>query len=95
MKLAILQNSDVMEKNQCQIRIQRPKISKDLLVLSNAQIFVALCNPIGQRVFFKMLAFRGLFYQKTPFCPSKNATRVTLKCPMLHFGLEIKISVAT
>ena len=44
MKLAILQNSDVIEKNGCQIRAQRPKISKDLLVPSNAQIFVALCN---------------------------------------------------
>ena len=37
MKLAILQNSDVMEKNQYRIRIQRPKISKDLLVSFNAQ----------------------------------------------------------
>ena len=44
MKLAILQNSDVIEKNGCQIRTQRPKISKGLLVPSNAQIFVALCN---------------------------------------------------
>ena len=37
MKLAILQNSDVMEKNQYRIRIQQPKISKDLLVSFNAQ----------------------------------------------------------
>ena len=37
MKLAILQNSNVMEKNQYRIRIQRPKISKDMLVSSNAQ----------------------------------------------------------
>ena len=33
-----------MEKNQCQNRIQRPKINKYLLVSSKAQIFVALCN---------------------------------------------------
>ena len=42
MKLAILLNSDVMEKNNCQIGIQRPEISKDLLVSLIAQIFVAL-----------------------------------------------------
>ena len=46
MKLAILQNPDVIEKNQYRIRIQRPKISEDLLVSSNAQKkghFFALC----------------------------------------------------
>ena len=37
-------NIAAVGKNQCQIRIQRPKIRKDLLVSSNAQIFVALCN---------------------------------------------------
>ena len=57
MKLAILLNSDVMEKNQCQIRIQRPKISTDLLVSSNAQIFVAM------RYLFRIpdSAFNGRF----------------------------------
>ena len=47
MKLAILRNPDVIEKNQYRIRTQRPKVSKDLLVSSNAQKkrsnFVALC----------------------------------------------------
>ena len=58
MKLAILLNSDVMEKNQCQIRIQRPKISKDLLVSSNAQIFVALCYiRVGGMAFFQPPTF--------------------------------------
>ena len=46
MKLAILQNSDVMEKNQYRIRIQRPKISKDLLVSFNAQKKVKFCCPV-------------------------------------------------
>ena len=46
MKLAIMQNSDVMEKNQYRIRIQRPKISKDLLVSSDAQKKVKFCCPV-------------------------------------------------
>ena len=37
MKLAILQNPDVIGKNRYRIWIQRPNISKDLLVSSNAQ----------------------------------------------------------
>ena len=37
MKLAILQNPDVIGKNQYRIRIQRPKISKDWLVSSNVR----------------------------------------------------------
>ena len=46
MKLAILQNPDVIEKIQYRIQIQRPKISEDLLVssngiMANAEIIVA------------------------------------------------------
>ena len=37
MKFTILQNPDVIEKNEYRIWIQRPKISEDLLVSSNAQ----------------------------------------------------------
>ena len=47
MKLAILRNSDVMEKNLYRIRTQRPKISKDLLVPSNAQI----CNLYMEEIY--------------------------------------------
>ena len=53
MKLATLQNSDVMEKNQCLIQIQQPKISQVLLVLSNVQIFVGLCYA---RLFLTLLS---------------------------------------
>ena len=50
MKLAILQNPDVIEKNQYRIRIQRPKISKDLLVSSNAQKKVKFYCPVLQNL---------------------------------------------
>ena len=69
MKLAILLNSDVMEKNQCQIRIQPTKISEDLLVSSNAQIFVALCNyrPLILEEKFRLLKFRSHRDKSFPF----------------------------
>ena len=68
MKLAILQNSDVMEKNQYRIRIQRPKISKDLLVSFDAQKKVQFRSPVlyvkynnSQHMgnFLKLLKYEG------------------------------------
>ena len=47
MKLAILQNSDVMEKNGFRIRTQRPKIIQKQVVLFQDEKkvnFVDLCN---------------------------------------------------
>ena len=47
MKLAILQNSDVMEKNGFRIRTQRPKIIRKQVVLFQDEKkvnFVDLCN---------------------------------------------------
>ena len=49
MKLAILQNPDVIEKNQYRVRIRRPKISKDFwshLMGKKRSNFVALCYQI-------------------------------------------------
>ena len=44
MKLAILQNSDVMEKNGFRIRTQRPKIVWKPVVLLQDKKLVDLCN---------------------------------------------------
>ena len=76
MKLAILQNSDVIEKNGCQIRTQRPKISKDLLVPSNAQVFVALCYDCILTFFYsKVVAIFGSEFSRLQYSIFQNFNR--------------------
>ena len=49
MKLAILQNSDVMEKNGFRIRTQRPKIKlKQVVLFQDKKKVILLTCEIGQ-----------------------------------------------
>ena len=61
MKLVILQNSDVMEKNGFRIRTQRPQIVRKQVVLFQDKQFVDLCNK-EINDFFK----NSLFYSLSP-----------------------------